>query len=79
MMNQFKNLTLLRPLMLSIWSKKQTMTQKLVKLKKKITDHDHYIRYITKQEFNQLTVENFAPRLKEVNVANKANIGNVIN
>ena len=55
------------------------MTQKLVKLKKKITDHDHYIRYITKQEFNQLAVENFAPRLKEVNVANKSNIGNVIN
>ena len=78
MMNQFKNLTLLRPLMLSFQSKTDNDTE-TSETEKTITDHDHYIRYITKQEFNQLAVENFAPRLKEVNVANKSNIGNVIN
>ena len=34
--------------------KKLTMTQKLVKLKKKFTDHGHSNKYITAKEFNDL-------------------------
>ena len=33
------------------------MTQKLMKINKKITDHDH-AKYITTQEFNELTIDN---------------------
>ena len=35
------------------------MKQKLMKWKKKITDHNHD-NYITTPEFNKLTTENFA-------------------
>ena len=44
--------------------------QKLVKLKKKLTDHKHD-KYITTPEFNKLTAENFAERLKQVNLVSK--------
>ena len=43
------------------------MIQRLVKLKKKLTDHTHD-RYITTPEFNKLTAENFAERLKQGNL-----------
>ena len=35
--------------------KKLTIRQKLMKLEKKNTDHDHNNKYITTQEFNKLT------------------------
>ena len=54
--------------------KKLTVTQALVKLKKKITDHDH-AKYLTTQEFNKLTSENFASRLAQKNLVSK----NVVN
>ena len=38
------------------------MTPKLMKLKKKITDHT-YDKYITTLEFNKLTSANFSARL----------------
>ena len=43
--------------------KKQIITQKLVKLKKKLTDHSHD-EYIINSEFNKATKEVFDARLK---------------
>ena len=36
-------------------------------MKKKITDYSHD-KYITTQEFNKLTAENFAARLSQANL-----------
>ena len=47
-------------------------------IKKKITDHDHSYEYITTPEFNKLTVENFAARLKQANLTSKSDIGNLV-
>ena len=41
--------------------KKQIITQKLVSLKKKLTDHNHD-KYITTPEFNTLAVDVFNAR-----------------
>ena len=41
-----------------------------MKLKKKITYHDHD-KYITTPEFNNLTSEDFAAKLAQVNLASK--------
>ena len=49
-----------------------------MKLKRKITDHNHD-KYITTPEFNKLTSENFAVRLKQANSASKRDIANFIN
>ena len=55
------------------------MTQKLMKLKKKITDHSHD-KYITTLEFNKLTAENFAARLAQANLVTKTDFdGKLIN
>ena len=48
----------------------QIITEKLVKLKKKLTDHNHD-KYITTPEFYKLTAENSAARLKEANLVIK--------
>ena len=56
--------------------KKMTMTQKLVKLKKKI-DHDHR-KNITTQELNKLTVHNFAAKLAQAKLATKADIADFV-
>ena len=42
-------------------------------IEKKLND-DHGNKYITTQEFNRLTAENFAARLKQANLATKAEI-----
>ena len=52
--------------MLVVWLRKQIITQKLVKLNKKITDHNHD-KYINTSEFNKLTAETSAARLKYAN------------
>ena len=49
-----------------------------MKLKKKITDHDHSNKYITTPEFNKLTSENFVARLKQANLAIKNGIANFV-
>ena len=61
-----------------VQSKKLAMAQKLVKLKKKITDHDHNNKYITTQELNKLTSENFAARLKQANLTNNADTADFV-
>ena len=63
-MNQFKKSMLFRLLIIVTQLKKLTTTQKLMKLKKKILAHNH-CKYITAQEFNNLTAENFTARLKQ--------------
>ena len=54
------------------------MTQKFVKLKRKITDHDHNNQNITTQESDMYTAENCAARLKQAKFANKADIDNFV-
>ena len=46
-----------------------------MKLKKKITDHNHD-KYILIPEFNKLTSENLATRLKQAGLASKSDIDN---
>ena len=41
------------------------------------TDHDKD-QYITTQEFNKLISGSFSARLKQVNLKNKSDIGNII-
>ena len=43
---------------------------KINKIEKKITDHDHE-KYITTQKFNELTLEKFATRFGQANLASK--------
>ena len=47
-------------------------------IKNKITtDHDHD-KYITAQEFNKLTLDNFAARLAQANLAIKSDVTNFV-
>ena len=64
--------------MLVVYSKRLTITQKLCEIENKITtDHDHD-KYITTQEFNKLTSENFATRLVQANLASKNDTANFV-
>ena len=54
----------------SLVKKKQTVAQKSMNLKKKLTDHNHD-KYITTPEFNTLTAV-FNARLAQANLATKA-------
>ena len=67
MMNQSKKFMLFRPLILVILSKKLTMTQKLVKLKRKLLTMIIIISIFLLKELNKLTIEKIAARLKQVN------------
>ena len=58
--------------------KKLTITKKITEIEDKITtDHDHD-KYITTQEFNNLTSESFTARLKQANLASKNDISNFV-
>ena len=58
--------------------KKLTITQKSSEIENRITtDYDHD-RWITTQEFNQLTSDNFAARLAQTNLASKNEIANFV-
>ena len=46
---------------------------KIIAVENKIPDHD---KYITTQEFNKLTVENVAARLKQANLMSKTDFDN---
>ena len=58
--------------------KKSDYNTKINEIEKKITDHSHD-KYITTPEFNKLTSENFAARIKQANVASKSYIANLVN
>ena len=58
--------------------KKNDYNTKISKTENKIgSDHDHD-KYITTQELNKLTSENFTARLKQANLASKNDIANFI-
>ena len=57
--------------------KKSDYNAKLNETEKKITDHDHD-KYITNSEFNKLTSENFAVRLKQEDLASKIDIAKFV-
>ena len=48
-----------------------------MKLKKKITDHNHD-KYTTTPEFDKLTTRNFVARLKQANLASNSDIANFV-
>ena len=50
--------------------KKTGYNRKITEIENKLTDHN-YDEYITTPEFNKLTAENFASRLKQVNLVTK--------
>ena len=53
--------------------KKTDYNTKIDEIEMKITYYDH-AKYITTQEFNKLTTDNFDARLKQANLASKNNI-----
>ena len=55
-------------------SKLLTTTQKLMKLKRRLLSQSWYINYYSR--INKLTLEKFASRLKQVNLASKTDIDN---
>ena len=57
--------------------KKTGYSTKINKIEKKITSCNHD-KYITTQEFNKLTSENFAARLAQANLASKTDITDFI-
>ena len=58
--------------------KKTNYNTKISEIENKIpTDHDHD-KYITTQQFNKLTAENFVVRLAQANLASKSDIANFV-
>ena len=47
-----------------------------MKLKKRITDHDHSNKYVATQGFDKLTAQKFAARLAQANLESKNDIAN---
>ena len=56
--------------MLVVWLRKQIMPQKLVNLKKNLTDNNHG-KYITRSEFNNLATGTFNARLAQASLITK--------
>ena len=76
-MNWLKKLLLFRLLKLVIQLKKTDYNTKMFKIEKKTLNHN-LDKYITTQEFNKLTKESFAARLKEAKLATKDDIGDFV-
>ena len=57
--------------------KKTNYDAKLREIGKKLYDYNHD-KYITTQEFNKLTADNFAARLKQANLATKSDIDDIV-
>ena len=58
--------------------KKVDNDTKICEIEKKITDHYHTSKYSNTQEFNKLTSEDFAARLKQANLATKVDIDDFV-
>ena len=56
-----------------MYNTKITIT-KNTEIEMKMADHDHSNKYITTPEFNKLTSENFAARLKQAILASNSDI-----
>ena len=59
------------PNITSLVKKKTDYKTKINEIEKELTDHDHD-KYIATPEFNQLTAEYFAARLKQANLVTKS-------
>ena len=57
--------------------KKADYNTNIAEIEKKILDHDHS-KYITTQEFNKLTADNFAARLEIAKLATKNDIAGFV-
>ena len=64
--------------MLVIKSRKAEYNTKINEIEKKSTDHNHD-KYIATPEFDKLTSESFAARLKQANITSKNDIANLVN
>ena len=62
-------------LVLLFQSKKTDYNIKVNEIETKIIDHNHK-KYMTTPEFNKLTSENFAARLKQANLVTKTEFDN---
>ena len=58
--------------------KKTDYNTKINETGKEIIDHDQSNKYITTQEFNELTAEKFSARFKKANLLSKSNITNFV-
>ena len=65
-------------LVLVIKSRKAEYNTKINEIEKKSTDHNHD-KYIATPEFDKLTSESFAARLKQANITSKNDIANFVN
>ena len=76
-MNQLKEVNNIDTTDTSDLFKKFDYKTKINKIEKKITYHNHD-KYITAQEFNKLTAEKCAARLKQANLASKTDIADFV-
>ena len=76
-MNQLKKVNNIDTTDTSDLLKKFAYNTKINKIEKKITYHNHD-KYITAQEFNKLTAEKYAARLKQANLASKTDIADFV-
>ena len=58
--------------------KEADYNRKISEVEKKKLDHDHSNKYFSSQEINKFTSDNFAVRLKQSDVATKADINHFI-
>ena len=58
---------------------KNDYNSKINDIEKEVTAHDQSNKYFTPPEFNKLTSEYFAARLKQANLASKYDIANFVN
>ena len=72
-----KKAMLFRLLILVIQLKKADYNRKIAKIEKKILDHNHG-KYVTTQEFNNLTVDIFVARLAQTKLTTKAGIADFV-
>ena len=77
MMNKFKKVNNIKTTDTSDLVKNADYNTKINEIEKKIIDHDDD-EYITAQEFKKLTVDNFAARLKQANLASKNYIADIL-
>ena len=73
-----KNINTIQTTYTSDLVKQADYNTKIDEIEKKKIDHDHE-KYITTQEANKLTAENFAARLKQTNLKSKSNISDFLN
>ena len=65
-------------LILVFFFKRADYNTKISEIENKITTNHDHDKYITTQEFNKLTSENFTARLKLANLARKSDISNSV-